>query len=40
MGRKKKKMKNIGVDDIAQTISIITKIPLTKLMKEAIKIIC
>ena len=33
-GKRTKKVKNIGADDIAQTISIITEIPVSKLMKS------
>ena len=32
--KEQKKVKNIGADDIAQTISIITEIPISKLMKS------
>ena len=32
--KEQKKVKNIGADDIAHTISIITEIPISKLMKS------
>ena len=33
-GKRTKKGENIGADDIAHTISIITEIPISKLMKS------